>query len=764
MIILTTILIFHKNSIIIITTINNHKSNMKQHTAEFDVIRGDNVTTDQQFTIKASARAFEILSSGLYSNKILAIVRELSCNAYDSHVSSGKQNVPIEVKLPSAIDSTFYVRDYGTGLSHEQVTSLYTTYFDSTKTDSNDFIGALGLGSKSPFSYTNSFIVESRFNGEYRIYSCFKNELNLPSINLLSTADTTEENGLTISLTVQQKDFEAFRTAAKTAFMYFNPVPVIINQSDFEPYYVKHTLSGSNWKMREAEYSAFYRGPRVIQGFISYPIDYDRIGDSVLSKKAQALVSTNLDLYVNIGDVDIAASREALSYDQFTIDKLINLTEQVADEIYGSIQNQFDLCESSWQVAQLIHKLKTDQGTAFCSLFTALCQVSNFEWNNQPITPYIHIPLNIFNHFSVIQYCIVGNKLRLKRTVDKWNSDFLVEKDHVFILDPYHRSRTVYTKFIYDHNHTHRCENTVAVVIRPIIKNIVDDVVLTELLSCFDTPEYQTAPQIQPKQKVVGVKRVRVKEHTLVWSGFLMKRGYHGSTVNRKFSRQCWTDELIDIDTGGFYVPIHQNVINYGSNTCYQFDNILENAKVLKIIPPDTKIVGFNKKEMVKISTNPDWKNLFDVINQHIDKNKVQYTNLLSHNDIWIVQTDLIILSIKYWKIIKNKDNEFGRFVDGIVLSKSDVGNTSISNIKSLIRLIGNKGIETSVSKKQKQLVDTWEHLTTVKYPLLNLIGLNRSDTAYHISKMNSVFEYVSMIDEKERLKEEDEEEDLIPF
>jgi hypothetical protein len=109
-----------------------------------------NVSQVNSFSIKATAKSFNILSSGLYANKIRAIIRELSCNAVDSHVAAGKADVPFDVYLPTALEPFFRIRDYGTGLDHEQVTNIYTTYFESTKTGSNDFIGALGLGSKSP--------------------------------------------------------------------------------------------------------------------------------------------------------------------------------------------------------------------------------------------------------------------------------------------------------------------------------------------------------------------------------------------------------------------------------------------------------------------------------------------------------------------------------------------------------------------------------------------------------------------------------------
>ena len=134
-----------------------------------------NVGQIGEFRIRNSAKAFSILSSGLYANKIRAIIRELSCNAVDAHKAAGTTDVPFEVHLPTALEPFFYIRDFGIGLNHDQVTNIYTTYFESTKTASNDFIGALGLGSKSPFSYTENFTVTAIKDGRKGLYTAFIN-------------------------------------------------------------------------------------------------------------------------------------------------------------------------------------------------------------------------------------------------------------------------------------------------------------------------------------------------------------------------------------------------------------------------------------------------------------------------------------------------------------------------------------------------------------------------------------------------------------
>ena len=112
---------------------------MKSVVQERDIERSGNFV-ESTFKIKANGKAFKILSDGLYSDKIKAIIRELSCNAYDSHIEAGTDK-PFDVHLPTRFDPTFYIRDYGTGLSKEDVEAIYTTYFESTKTNTNDAIG-----------------------------------------------------------------------------------------------------------------------------------------------------------------------------------------------------------------------------------------------------------------------------------------------------------------------------------------------------------------------------------------------------------------------------------------------------------------------------------------------------------------------------------------------------------------------------------------------------------------------------------------------
>jgi len=73
------------------------------NTAPQDQAVLSNVGQIGEFRIRNSAKAFNILSSGLYANKIRAIIRELSCNAVDSHIAAGRSGTPFDVHLPNQL-------------------------------------------------------------------------------------------------------------------------------------------------------------------------------------------------------------------------------------------------------------------------------------------------------------------------------------------------------------------------------------------------------------------------------------------------------------------------------------------------------------------------------------------------------------------------------------------------------------------------------------------------------------------------------------
>jgi len=309
-----------------------------------------NVGMVDSFKIKATAKSFSILSSGLYANKIRAIIRELSCNAYDSHIAAGKGEVPFDVHLPNHYEPWFTIRDYGTGLTHDQIVNIFTTFFESTKTGSNDFIGALGLGSKSPFSYTDNFTVTTIKDGWRGIYSAFINNEGVPSIALMMEDSTTEPNGVEVKMAVSEtRDFYKFKEEASFVYRYFKLRPVVSGNDGFQfediDYETKDIIPGVHSMKR-------HYGSVAVMGNIAYELRVPN-ADSNLGDLAD-LLSCSLELHFDIGELDFQASREGLSYIPQTIEAIKKKLNELNEHLAVHVEEEANKIENLWERANFV--------------------------------------------------------------------------------------------------------------------------------------------------------------------------------------------------------------------------------------------------------------------------------------------------------------------------------------------------------------------------------------------------------------------------
>ena len=279
------------------------------------LIKSSNIQ-DKKFSIQASSKAFTILSSSLYSDKYTAIVRELSTNASDAQVAAGRGDVPIKVMLPNYLDNNFSVEDCGTGIDPEEFEKIYTTYFYSTKTQTNDQVGCFGLGSKSPFAYTDQFTVENRWNGVSYLYSCFKNELGEPSVALLGKTPT-DKTGLKVQFHVKSGDINSFVSAAQKILQWFTVPPEtnthIENLGCDDPVYAP---SGeTSW-----------RTLRIRMGQVVYPVMLSDISSDLHHYPVEHYV-----VNVPIGSVDVTPSRESLELNNRTRAAIIDAGNKIQE-------------------------------------------------------------------------------------------------------------------------------------------------------------------------------------------------------------------------------------------------------------------------------------------------------------------------------------------------------------------------------------------------------------------------------------------------
>lgn len=321
-----------------------------------------------QFTIAANGKAFEILSSTLYQDKIGSIVREISCNAYDAHRENGTPDLPFEIHLPSIMEPYFSVKDYGIGMNTHTVENVFTSLFVSTKEGSNDSVGAFGLGSKTPFAYTDTFNVVAIKDGVSRTFTMYKREDGTPIHSLLVEKETTEPNGVEIIMPVNNLNDRSTFARAIARQLHFFKVRPIIKGGDYavdwqnEPTDTDILVKYNNITMFKS--GDYRRGVVAIMGPVGYELNFQILKEKLPKheKIIAWLANRVVRIYFNIGDVSVTPSRENLSYDPRTIKAFDKVFDGLLEEITTAFERQFSGFKSPWERAQFIAESSDDVG------------------------------------------------------------------------------------------------------------------------------------------------------------------------------------------------------------------------------------------------------------------------------------------------------------------------------------------------------------------------------------------------------------------
>lgn len=319
------------------------------------------------FSIVMNAKAFKVLSDTMYQDKIGSIVREISCNAYDSHVQAGKAAVPFEIHIPTAFEPWFSVKDYGVGLTPDAMANVFTQYFNSTKDNSNDMIGAFGLGSKSWASYTDQATITSITDGVKRIYTAFISSEGMPALTELSSSPTDEGNGVELAINVNKEHYAEFAKAVASQLRFFTVKPKIVNDSNFEFEKIDDELEVSTQSIDIRKSRSHYSNNiYVIQGQVGYPLYVHNVRNKLATMNRDALdflghISNagTVHLYFNIGEIEVTASREAISYNQFTYDNIVKKLLAARDELLDEVKSKIANFVADWDAASYINSNPT---------------------------------------------------------------------------------------------------------------------------------------------------------------------------------------------------------------------------------------------------------------------------------------------------------------------------------------------------------------------------------------------------------------------
>ena len=354
-----------------IITQDKNKQVVQSH--DFDAV---NCTIDAE-----DMRYVASLLRNNYSNPPLAVVREISANALDANMeASASRNV--EVTVPSSLNPNFRVRDFGGGLSQEDIFGLYSKYGKSTKRDSNNYIGAFGIGKFAPLSYGNNFTVVSYHGGKKISYNIFVNEDDDTRIVKLDEKSSSEPTGLSVEVAIADDDVDTFREVVKNFFRFFSDdeLPKFIGIAEDEKFFDEFDIvmegKDKSWKILDDKQDYWHRNHReshAVMGRVHYPINTDAInfdsivveGDANSERDARNLrdLASQDNIYIrfDIGQLKLHHSRESLEYNKNTQKEIISVLQRVRKDIEEIAKEKLGEAEDLWDAkmkyAQVVNAL-----------------------------------------------------------------------------------------------------------------------------------------------------------------------------------------------------------------------------------------------------------------------------------------------------------------------------------------------------------------------------------------------------------------------
>jgi hypothetical protein len=345
---------------------------------------------------------FEILRNKIYSNKIGAICREVSSNSRDANRERGiDKKAQIEINSTNPIfglgNICITFRDNGYGINPDRMENIFIRYASSTKRGSNSQTGGFGLGAKTPFAYSDTFVIKTVCDYAYPIYEIevieligengeilkqnkphivgYKEEKRLEFVYtaiidasgkgkmiLISEKEVTNETGTEIIVPIKNSSDRAlFEKECYKATMFWNEIEYIGFSSNLP--FIDRVYESDEFDVIKEIPNIFEGSSSRFLGLldgIPYPIVVDRTVENGLGNNYVIL------LKLDLSQVTISANREAIQNDDDTTNHISEKVEHLKD-YYGGVVEEF----------------LTNHIDFFDAYAKFLATVKNHSWNNK---------------------------------------------------------------------------------------------------------------------------------------------------------------------------------------------------------------------------------------------------------------------------------------------------------------------------------------------------------------------------------------------
>ena len=296
---------------------------MIKQNSENNIITDINNTTKMQLLNDPEnmAHIVKVLTEN-YKYPIASTIRETASNAYDSHLMSGKSDIPFVISLSHNTlgNYTLEIQDFGLGLSEEEFYKYYMQIGSSNKRNVKGVLGYYGCGAKAALSIDGltHYEVICRKEGVENKFIIFKGE-EFPECTLLSTELTDLEDGVIVRLDINNYNYRETVIDIKTQLCYFPNVLIKLPNE---------TIDFNSFKIYENElFSCSELYPlnelHINFGNVYYPIDW-----SILKLKP---IRLPLGIKINPdGIINPFFNRESLEYNKQCKELILSKIKEIA--------------------------------------------------------------------------------------------------------------------------------------------------------------------------------------------------------------------------------------------------------------------------------------------------------------------------------------------------------------------------------------------------------------------------------------------------
>ena len=264
----------------------------------------------------------------------------------------GKDTSTIEITAPTVANQNITIRDYGPGLSLEDVKNIFAKIAVSNKDHSDLFNGGFGIGSKSWFAVNTSFYVISTYNKEKTYYTVSFDESKGIFISVDHKEKTKEKNGVEIQLPLaNKKQIKDSHKAIIRAVEYWDKHPKLIN-CDIKP--TKPIFKEKEYTLLSHNHDGY--DPKVIVTLGGTPYSIKEMPS--IYEINNKMSYFNVAIHFEVGEMnlnntqEVGPDREAFAA---ACDKIIfNKVKKVHKQIVDKMEKELDKLKTREEICEFI--------------------------------------------------------------------------------------------------------------------------------------------------------------------------------------------------------------------------------------------------------------------------------------------------------------------------------------------------------------------------------------------------------------------------